>query len=282
MTEKTEDGRAAVDYEEKYNLRGHHRALLEILRRMDRVCREADIRYSLDGGTLLGAIRHGGFIPWDDDADVSMTRENYEKFLLAAAREGSGVKVTRNLWIPRIGRAEGPETEYEFVDLFIYDEVPADPRRAARKCRLLLALQGMMHESPRSGGKQSAAKRAVLWALWLFGRLFTEKAKFRLYQKISRMGEGSGSGLRMIYDDTYKRIAHDRHTIGEEAVAAYAAVPFETEELMAFERWPEFLAMHFGDYTQWPPEEKRKPEHNFFKQTKGASPESAREGEEEK
>ncbi|MDO4813707.1 MAG: LicD family protein [Gemella sp.] len=54
---------------------------LEILRHIDKFCKENGIEYFLNYGTLLGAIRHGGFIPWDDDLDISMTRENYEKFI---------------------------------------------------------------------------------------------------------------------------------------------------------------------------------------------------------
>lgn len=69
----------------KYNpdgslLRKSQLKMLDMLKFVDEVCSNNEIEYWLDSGTLLGAVRHGGFIPWDDDTDICMTRDNFEKF----------------------------------------------------------------------------------------------------------------------------------------------------------------------------------------------------------
>lgn len=60
---------------------------LEMLQEVDRICKKCSIHYNIIAGTLLGAIRHGGYIPWDDDADVAMLRDEYEKFRKACKTE---------------------------------------------------------------------------------------------------------------------------------------------------------------------------------------------------
>ncbi len=72
------------------SLQAHQAVLLQMLKEIDRICRKHHIPYLLFSGTLLGAVREGGFIPWDDDADVVMMRDAYERFLQVAEQELDG------------------------------------------------------------------------------------------------------------------------------------------------------------------------------------------------
>ena len=68
-------------------LKEHQAVLLELLKEFDRVCKKHDIKYMLFAGSALGAVRHKGFIPWDDDLDVVMLRDQYKKFIQVAPKE---------------------------------------------------------------------------------------------------------------------------------------------------------------------------------------------------
>ena len=78
--------KAILDYKIDHN----QQAFLDLILEIDEICRKYDIRYTLGYGTLLGAIRHGGFIPWDNDIDINMSEQDYNKFVEACRRELDG------------------------------------------------------------------------------------------------------------------------------------------------------------------------------------------------
>ena len=113
--------------------------LLEI----DRICKKCGIKYCLIGGTALGAVRHGGFIPWDDDIDVGFMRPEYEKFIEACKTEldserfyfqdyrhtkgyrwGYGKLRRKNTLFMRLNQDCMPYEQGIFVDLFVIDNCP--------------------------------------------------------------------------------------------------------------------------------------------------------------
>ena len=80
------DPKLQAELRTKYNpdgsdLRKMQLRMLEMLKYIDKICRENDIKYWLSSGTCLGAVRHGGFIPWDDDVDIELLEEDYEKLI---------------------------------------------------------------------------------------------------------------------------------------------------------------------------------------------------------
>lgn len=95
----------------------HQKLLLEVMEAVDTLCRQQNIRYVMLGGTMLGAYRHQGFIPWDDDIDIGMPREDYERFLRVAGEKLQAPYEFRHFSVERnvpyaFARVENRETTY--------------------------------------------------------------------------------------------------------------------------------------------------------------------------
>lgn len=126
---------------------------MEVLAAFIEICEKHDLPYFVNGGTAIGAVRHQGFIPWDDDMDVGMLRDDYEKFLQVAPGEIEGKYELMNAEINKdclgytmrmckVGtkhitdeHSKYPTTFGIRIDIFPYDNVPEDPKLRKKQLR---------------------------------------------------------------------------------------------------------------------------------------------------
>ncbi len=140
MEEKMKKSRYILSEEELSLL---HEIELELIEEVDRICKKCNIKYNMVGGTMLGAIRHRGFIPWDDDADIGFLRSEYEKFRKACETEldkerfyiqdirdtdgyrwGYGKLRRKNTKFVRLNQEFMPYEQGVFIDLMPFDNIP--------------------------------------------------------------------------------------------------------------------------------------------------------------
>ena len=152
---------------------------LKVLSEVDRICKKYGIRYFADWGTVLGAVRHAGFIPWDDDLDISMFRKDYRRFCEVAAIELPRGYIVENihtnpdydLFLARVTSSAGISFDEEFLeenhgfpyrtglDIFVMDHVEADEEKRkalSEKCIRLIACGDRLYQSidlKRKNGK---------------------------------------------------------------------------------------------------------------------------------
>ena len=270
---------------EHYDMSKVHAASLKILKEIDRICRKYKIRYALDAGTLIGAVRHKGFIPWDDDADVVFLRSQYEAFVKVAGRE---LPDTMELLLPdsyRDGRAffdftpriiyknsrchqDSPEMNFYggklnhiWVDLFILDKLPASPAGAAVTRFVHKAIYGlaMGHRPGLDFKKYSLIHKIFVGGLAGVGRFIPLRLIFAI-QRAAALKDRRSRGTRWYYSNYQPDYLYV--TLEGSWCEAVEDAAFEDAQLMIPKGWHEVLTEVYGDYMQLPPEEKRVPTHS--------------------
>lgn len=240
---------------------------LEMLICFDKVCRDNNIKYSIAYGTLIGAIRHKGFIPWDDDVDIVMCREEYEKFL-SVWKDGKFKLMTlqkgSDFW-PLLSRITDPRTYLEppkicnhgvWLAVIPYDKVPDDERtfiKHMNKVSFYMKLLRHKQTKIRITSLKSIGVVILKIVLKPFSAYVIGKHVERLKTK---------------YRNTnFKRVKpwdnNSKILVDADIFDSYVDVEFEGVKAMATAKYDYVLRHEYGDYMQLPPESERIPKHGY-------------------
>ena len=256
-----------MDINNEYGTLQMQQYLLPMLIDLDKFCRENDIKYSLSDGTLLGAVRHKGFIPWDDDIDLTLDRENFNKFIAAAENNLSEqYEIVYDTWIRRVTRKDNPKKNAfppeGCIDLFIFDEVPHEKKKENLQVFLLKTLQGMLKTNVIYEGF-SVQKKVMLFATHVLGKIFPRRLKQKWYDAISQWGNLDHLADTVArFNGSYRGIDHVRYP--STIIESYTNLEFEDLQFMTISGWDVFLTTMYGDYMKLPDTESRKTNHEHI------------------
>lgn len=250
---------------------------LKILLDVDAICKNNNINYFLEGGTLLGAVRHKGFIPWDDDVDIAMFRGDYEKFLQIASRElPKNYFVQHNESDPYFPfgftkildlNSRFPNNKNKFKTGFCIDVLPIDnahDNKLIHKFNIFLikSIQGLTKskiELEMSNYEGVIVKIAVIMAS-IAGSVFSAKFLMRMQKYIATSNNKNETKSKCFYSYPFDYL--DR-LFPKEIYANIEMLEFEGHLFPAPKGWDEVLTILYGDYMTPPPIEERIPLHGF-------------------
>lgn len=241
-----------------YGMQQIQQTLLDMMVEVDRVCRAEGIEYTLVGGTMLGAVRHQGFIPWDDDLDIVFRREMWLRFLEVFPQKSADYTVTlTDTWVPRVVPREPINGEFPFIDLFHYEAISASKKKQAVKVFALKTLQGMLKDKVDTSAYPKKY-RPLLIGTRALGMLLRKKWKLSWYRHISEKWAPGDGSLVHVPDGDFRVIGRVQPV---EYTQGWVDMPFEGVMLRVSQHYDALLTRAYGDYMTLPPEDKRRPAH---------------------
>lgn len=249
-----------------YNTRDIQEKLLPLLQAFDKVCEEHNLNYYLWAGTQLGAIRHKGFIPWDDDVDVAMNRNDYNTLLKHAHewlpepynlanennRENYPHYFTRidDSSTTLVIRKHLKYVEGIHIDVFPLDNVPDNPIKRKLHFMRLNYYYKLLYYSIRDTKKRNSTLKNSFYS---FMQKFLDRKKI-LSQIHSHITKYNGQNTKHCSDSFYsssKFVAH-------EVIGTPIRYEFEGLQLCGVENADRYLSEKYGDYMTLPPESQRR------------------------
>lgn len=254
----------------------YKRIPFEILKYVDDFCEKNQIRYSLAYGTLLGAIRHKGFIPWDDDIDIIMPRKDYERFkklyhserypfsdMMVNPKHPTGMgKIydTNTIFFYRkkIKRSYGL-----FVDVFVVDKFPADESERVlwlKQIRELININNTKNTGFFDLIKVDPNKKNLIKKLMTKMRPCSINSLHRQIFSLSQKYDAADTGLvgiTMSVDNPWD-------TYPDNTFEEFIKVDFEGHQFSAIKNYDLWLKTCYGNYMQLPPVEKQTGKHDII------------------
>lgn len=247
---------------------------MQILDYVDAFCRKHGIKYTISGGTLLGAVRHGGYIPWDDDMDIQMLRDEYTKFTkiwnehkdehpfeLISIESGNAIGyVFGKIHNPQtITYVHGLERTGVYIDVFPVDIVLDEGDFSKRRKRITALKRKESAAFVLSYSKTSHVGLLQVIKCWL---MTMGKPRTYFSAKINRIAaERNASGGPYVFEMVAG--IKCKRPMPKAIFEEYSDIAFEDKYYMAVKDFDSYLTATFGDYMTPPPVEKQVREHNF-------------------